>query len=511
MIQLVNLGFKYLSKQNHVFQNLNLDYAAGEFALICGPTGSGKSSMLGALVGLVPHYSGGVLSGRILLGPADITRNFAGLRPADYSSMVGYVNQRPGMNFVTQTVAEELAFGLEQRGTPPTEMSAKVLLAAEKLGIEDLLHRNLNALSGGQQQRVAIAAAICGDQKILLLDEPTSALDFEAAEALLHTLRSLASEHGYTVLLVEHRIELALKLVDSVTVLDGQGSAVKHSANNIPVNAFGNGPASPMAELARKLGWPYLPRTVAAAAELWQRHPSHVVALHLAMPQDQPSVQLTNLNFAHGKQVVLGGLNLNLFAGEVAAVIGPNGVGKSTLLNLIWERNKRDCVLLPQDSDSLLMAQTVAQELADADSRANADAGSSEKLFSGLVSGVDVSSHPRDLSAGQRVALALAIQLVRGGSLVLLDEPTRGLDYQAKQRLQEILSALAAEDKTVLVASHDSEFVATCANRVHKLVNGKIESTKSPSEALATLGEHTPQLFAVTASALRLEQIEVHQ
>jgi len=508
MIKLVDLRFTHNGQSRAVFEGLNLEYQAGEFALICGATGSGKSTLLMSLVGLAPHTTGGTLAGQIRFGQGELARDYTGLRPADYSSMVGYVNQTPGEAFVAQTVAEELAFGLEQAAVPSAEMLVRVAEVAALLGIEDLLIRDLNTLSGGQKQRVAIAASMAAGQRILLLDEPTSELDFSAAEALLGLLRNLATNHGYTVLLVEHRLELALSLVDSVTVLNGFDGAEKYSANELPVTAFNQPVAAPMVELARKLGWRKVPRSVAAAQTLWRDRASRVRQLELPASSASPVLVLNGVNATVGKEAVLTNLNLTLYPSEIAALIGPNGAGKSTLLNLIWDRHSSECVLVPQHSDSLLMAQTVVQELSNSDERAGVASGTTEKLFAALVPEARTSGHPYDLSAGQRVALALAMQLVRGNSIVLLDEPTRGLDYSAKADLAALLIKLSQSGKSVLVASHDSEFLATCADRVHSLNNGQIGSWKSPTQALGRLGDHTPQLLQVTGAALRLQQLE---
>ena len=210
MIALKDVTFGYLETERPSLTRVTIEFSAGEFALVCGATGSGKSTLLRILNGLAPHFTGGALSGSVIVNGQDVT----GLKPHDLAMQVGFVNQQPESSFVTDTVEQELVYGMEQLGFERTRMAESLEQVASLLGLSELLDKPLSWLSGGQQQRVAIAAALAAGQKILLLDEPTSALDPEAAAEIIGVLKSLAHDHGITVILVEHRIERVIELED---------------------------------------------------------------------------------------------------------------------------------------------------------------------------------------------------------------------------------------------------------------------------------------------------------
>jgi len=258
MIQLKDLSFSYLksdgSKVSETPQlnNVNLSINAGEFVLVCGPTGSGKSTFLKALNGLAPSFTGGVIEGELIIDGV----NLIGLEPHEFASKVGYVNQQPENAFVGDTVIDEIVYCAEQLGLPVSEIKSSVEKISALLETSDLLERPLATLSGGQQQRVAIASALVAGQKILLLDEPTSALDLEGASEVLRVLQRLSSEEGVTVLLAEHRISRVIAAVDSVLVVHGDGSVTKGpTETQFNDSRF----APPIIELGLKLGWKPLP------------------------------------------------------------------------------------------------------------------------------------------------------------------------------------------------------------------------------------------------------------
>jgi energy-coupling factor transport system ATP-binding protein len=537
VISIKDLSFTFANSESPVLRRINLDFEPGEFALICGPTGSGKSTLLRALTGLVPFYSSGQLSGEVWLEGNQL----AGKQPHEFSHLVGYVNQQPEGAFVSETVIEELAFGMEQLGLPVETMKQNIANYAELLGITELLHSNLEFLSGGQQQRVAIAAALACGQKILLLDEPTSALDVTAADDLLALLKRLCSEHGITVLLAEHRIERAIGMVDSVTVVHGDGSANKAMvASGLDPVLRDYRMVPPVIELGQRLGWNPLPLSVQSAKITWTKEPGLVeIEQSMEVPavnaaSGEPSIDASGVSVSYGSQVALNSANLRLYPGTIHALMGPNGSGKTSLLwalqgslkhtglvrvstaeegaqatpeSFSAQERIRHIAMVPQTAADLLVLTSVSAELEESDRFAGAASGSTAKSFASLAGRIDPSRHPHDLSAGQQLALVLAIQLAKGASNILLDEPTRGLDYQAKRNLASQLQSLAAAGKAVLFASHDVEFVALVADTVTLIEDGRLTLEGPASRVLATLGAHAPQVMQVTGKAWRTEQV----
>lgn len=407
MIKISNLTFFYADTERPALRRVNLHIADGEFVLLVGPTGSGKTTLLMAIAGLAPSFTGGTASGSMLIDG----QQFIGVPAQMLAEKVAYVNQQPESSFVAEVVDEEIAFGLEQFGVEPSEIQRKISEVATLLEIEKLLARPVADLSGGEQQKVAIAAAIAGDKKILLLDEPTSALDFESASAVVHALKTLNQKHGYTIIVSEHRIDQLIGMVDSVATVNLDGTVSKALA----------GTREFQVATSTEIDW-VAPRENAAP--------------------------------------------------EIISIVGPNGSGKTTLL---WRLQLEfSAVLVPQRASDLLFLQSLHAEFAESDETASTKPGATGAIFESLVGRIDPRMHPRDLSAGQQLALALAVQLVREEKLILLDEPTRGLDQKARRELAIQLRRLQAEGKQVIVATHDRNFAEAVADRTLSISENRL-------------------------------------
>lgn len=416
MIAISNLTFFYADAEKPAIRRANLQIEDGEFVLLTGPTGSGKTSLLMAIAGLAPSFTGGTVSGSILIDGQE----FLGVSAQNLADRVAFLNQQPESSFVAESADEEIAFGLELFGVEPAGIRVKIDDVATLLGIENLLSRPNTTLSGGEQQKVAIAAAIVGDKKILLLDEPTSALDSEAADAVISALCDLNQKHGYTVIVSEHRIDQLIKVVDSVATVNLDGTLVKASAGT----------------------------------------PEFALATS------------TEFNWS--------ALRPNSEA-EIIALMGANGSGKTTLL---WQLQKEfNAVLVPQRATDLLFLQSLKAEFAESDEMASKETGATSAIFESLVGRIDPAIHPRDLSAGQQLALGLAVQLVRDENLILLDEPTRGLDQKAKRALAMQLRLLQSEGKQVIIATHDKNFAEAISDRIVEISAHKL------SEPLEIFGQ----------------------
>lgn len=527
MIQLEDVTFTYDGYEDAVIRRANLQIAPGEFVLVCGPTGSGKSTLLKIINGLAPHFTGGTLSGRLVLNGEDKT----GSLPHDLASVVGYVNQQPEGSFVADTVEEEIAFSLEQLGFAASEMSERVQKFAALVGVESLLARDLATLSGGQQQRVAIAAALAAGQKLLVLDEPTSALDPAAAADIVELLKQIAKQEQVSVLLAEHRLERVLSHVDSVVVVYGDGSVSKLS----PGDAFKEYRlVPPIVELSMRLGWtpvildPTLCTGKTIKSDKW------IARAGTAANSSQVLLEAKELEVSYGSIEALKPINAKLHAGEILAVMGENGSGKSSLIwalqglgqrtgglvatpwgdpsTLSDEQRLGHITLVPQKAADLLFLNSLAEELQESDLVAQVEATAAASLFEKFAGRVDPRKHPRDLSAGQQLALVLAVQLVKGARIVLLDEPTRGLDYEAKRALARILEKLKAEGRGIILASHDIEFVAMLASRVVVLEDGCILEEGSPEQVFASGARLASQtsIALATKGLISVNQVQAH-
>jgi energy-coupling factor transport system ATP-binding protein len=504
MIRVTDLSFRF-GDSEALFQRVNLEIKPGEFALICGPTGSGKSTFLRCLNGLAPHFTGGHLRGRIEIDGQDLT----GAKPHDFAPLVGFVNQQPEGAFVADTVEGELVYGMEQLGLSRNVMASRLGDIVERFELKDLLQSSLAELSGGQQQRVAIASAVAGGQKILVLDEPTSALDAEVSAEIIALLRKLATDEQITILLAEHRLERALPQVDSVIVVHGDGSVTKQ----LPTEAIREYRlVPPVVELSRIFDLNPVCLTAQDVRERVIAAPTHHASL-VTQPAEyigEPALSVSNLTVTYAGKKAVDGVSFELERGQVLTIMGANGSGKTSLLWAIQASGQRNggtattpwgetgklsveerlcaLTLVPQRASDLLFLTSVSAELADSDRFAKAIENTTASLFQRFAGRVNPSNHPRDLSAGQQLALVLAIQLAKDAGILLLDEPTRGLDYEAKRQLARVIGELREAGKAIAIATHDVEFATLIATDVLVLDQGRVTKAGKPEEIFGTEG-----------------------
>ena len=509
----------------------------GELCLVIGPTGSGKSTLLGAVNGLVPHFTGGTLQGSVRLLGRDTREN----RPRDLADIVGVVGQNPLAGFVTDTVEEELAYGMEQLALAPGVMRKRVEETLDLLGLADLRHRPLHDLSGGEQQRVAIGSVLTTHPRVLVLDEPTSALDPTAAEEVLAAITRLVHDLGVTVLLAEHRIERVLQYADHLVHITADGRVESGPPAELMATSS---VAPPVVELGRLAGWTPLPLSVRdarrRAAPLRTRLTGSTPHARDHRQYDSdgvPALQATGIVVRYGDVVAVADVDLTLLAGEVTALMGRNGSGKSSLLwalqgsgprdrgqvtvvpqqeaspddtdrlgadlatldpaTLDAARGRRLVGLVPQEPGDLLYLDTVAGECERADQESRAATGTCARLLERVAPGIAVHQHPRDLSEGQRLALVLAVQLSADPAVLLLDEPTRGLDYGAKRRLRDVVHELADRGRAVLLSTHDVEFVADTADRVVVMADGELVADGPTVEVIVSSPAFAPQVAKI--------------
>jgi energy-coupling factor transporter ATP-binding protein EcfA2 len=510
VIELRGIGLHY--DEQVVLSGVDLTLDEGELVLVSGRTGVGKSTLLGVVTGLVPRFTGGVLTGDVLLEGQSIVEQ----PPRERAHLVGYVGQDPLAGFVADTVEEELAYGMEQLGTAPETMRRRVEETLDLLGIADLRARDLRTLSGGQQQRVAIGAVLTTHPRVLVLDEPTSALDPTAAEDVLATITRLVHDLGLTVLLAEHRLERVVPFADRICLVTGEGGVRVGD----PRSVLADSPvAPPLVELGRLAGWQPLPLTVRDARRHARTLPDLPTPEPTAAPGADPLVIARGVTVVHGRHVAVRDVDLTLSAGRTTVLMGRNGSGKSSLIwalqgsgrrrsgsidvagsdpaELAPAQRRTHVGLVPQTAADLLYLETVADECAAADLGAEAAPGTCRGLLDRLAPGIENAIHPRDLSEGQRLALALSVVLTARPPVVLLDEPTRGLDYAGKAELARIVADLAAADHAVLVATHDVEFAAHVADEVVVMAEGEVVSSGPPRRVLAESPSFAPQVTKV--------------
>jgi energy-coupling factor transport system ATP-binding protein len=530
MIEFDHVTVTYPDADHPVLRDVSLRITEGELCLVVGRTGSGKSTLLRTVNGLVPHFTGGTLAGSVRIDGRD-TRDHP---PRELADVVGVVGQDPLAGFVTDTVEEELAYTMEQLALAPRVMRQRVEETLDLLGLAELRDRPLRELSGGQQQRVAIGAVLTAHPRVLVLDEPTSALDPTAAEEVLAAVTRLVHDLGVTVLLAEHRLERVTQYADRVVHVVGDGTV----RDGLPAVMFESTPvAPPVVELGRLAGWHPLPLSIRDARR--QAGPLRE-RLTGPPPLPRPANRSTGAVALRGRGVVVRygavvavrGIDVDLHHGEVAALMGRNGSGKSSLLWALQGSGPRHAGtvdvggqdpkaasaatarslvgLVPQTPDDLLYLDTVDRELAQAD-RESGDRGAStaRDLLDTLAPGVDGAMHPRDLSEGQRLALVLAIQLRAAPAVILLDEPTRGLDYQAKRSLVSVVHDLAGQGHSVVVSTHDVEFVAAAADRVVVLADGDIVADGPTADVVVASPAFAPQVAKILAplAYLTVEQV----
>jgi len=502
MIRVEGLSFRYPQAACPILNKVDLEIPTGELVLVVGPSGGGKSTFLRSLNGLVPHFHGGTYSGRVLVAGRSTVDN----QPRDLAGTVGMVFQDPESQVVAETVEDELTFGMETAGLQQATMRKRVEEVLDVMGIAQLRNRRLDTLSGGELQRVAIGAVLTMQPRVLLLDEPTSQLDPQAAEDLLTAVQRLNDDLGLTVVVAEHRLERVIQYSSRVMYIPGDGSVIAMETRQAMESLS---LAPPVVRLGRGLGWSPLPLSVREArtfAPSFSQNGMHKEQGTRSREQDEevgsrnqdvsaPAIAVQELQVSYGEFEALRGVSLEVPAGEIVALMGRNGAGKTTLLRTLiglerpvrgsasvlgidvtsaeTETLARDIALVPQAPDAVLYRQTVEEEIAEtleASSRTGeVDATLREWGLEDLRS-----ANPADLSVGERQRTALAAMLVGAPRVVLLDEPTRGMDYETKEQLVVNLKRRAQAGCAVVIASHDVELAAQCAYRVVLLSEGEL-------------------------------------
>lgn len=486
-----NLSFTYPQGTAPVLEDVSLTVEEGAFLLLCGKTGSGKTTLLRMLKReMTPH---GTLQGRRLYGNTDI----AALDGRVSASKIGYIMQDPDAQLVCDSVCRELAYGLENLGTPSDTIRRTVAETASRLGLTNIFHARTDRLSSGQKQLVALAAVLAMGARVLLLDEPCSMLDPIAAADFLAVLERLHREEGITIIMTDHRLESALPICSGAVVLD-EGKVIfsgPAKAAPAPIAAAGLEAALPAASriflktggegpcpLSVGEGRQYLSR-ITNGGVLEEQFPTFT-----SKDSTEPVLRVRDAWFRYHKKDsdVLRGLELSLYSGEVLALLGACGSGKTTALSLMagllrpysgavkLPREKNPVAMLPANSGDLFLRNTVREDLELAAAHMGRGPQAVQQTAAMLGAAHLLKKNPRDLSGGERQKCALCRLLLTDAPILLLDEPARGLDAPARGELSRILRELARSGKAVLFVTHDVEFAADTADRCGLFFDGKV-------------------------------------
>ena len=517
LLTVEDLTFTYPEQASPALHGISFDIAPGSFTALCGATGCGKSTLLRLLKRELAPL--GDVSGRILIGGTAQSE----LSDREAACRVGFVMQRPEQQLVTDRVWHEMAFGLENMGLPQPVIARRIAEMCAYFGIGVWFERPVSTLSGGQKQLLNLAAVMVMQPEVLILDEPTAQLDPIAASDFIATLRKLNRELGLTILITEHRLEEIVPACDQLLVMR-EGRLIVDAPPREAVRQLACEPellcAMPAAVRlyhALKADGP-CPLDGREGRQFVSRYGNGKILSDSNAPNTpplaEPALSLKDVYFRYERDLpdVLRGLDLEVHAGEIFCLLGGNGSGKTTALSvaaglerpycgtvrvfgkkLQSYRDKslyRECLtLLPQDVQTVFLCDTVREELADAHYVEGLLPMSLAHLYD---------RHPYDLSGGEQQLVALAKCLAARPRLLLLDEPTKGVDAHARQQLLDVLKALKKQGMTILIVTHDVEFAALCADRCAMLFRGQIVSAGAPTEFFCENSFYTTAVSRMT-------------
>lgn len=528
VITIQDLTYYYPDTASPALNKITLDIQAGQLVLVLGGSGSGKSSLLRAIAGLIPEYYGGAYQGKVFLHGQELPQ----IERRQLVRQVGLVFQDPESQMVMTSVEQEIVFGMENLALSNQLMKRRVMEVSSALSLSEQLNDFIPELSGGQKQKVALASVLAMQPGILLLDEPTSQLDPVAGEEILTMVRRLNEDNGITVILVEQRLERCFHMADRILVMD-QGRIIhdlhKQTSMNVLAVQKDIPCLPPLAQMFIQAGCAEIPATVKQGRDIVRSYMTAETALdpgpaekashcdkHFSQRREILSIRNLWFSYPNGREV-LKDINLNIKAGEFIVLMGANGTGKTTLLkqiNGLLKPDRGQVTVLGQDSrtrsvedlaadigylaqnpSDYLFLPSVQEELEfTLHNLGRSDDGITAHILERFHLSPCRAINPRDLSTGQRQRVALASVLISRPRLLLLDEPTRGLDYVLKGQLGAILQELQAEGIAILVVTHDVEFAAEFAEEIVLMDQGGIIARGDKYAMLSDSTFYSPQI-----------------
>lgn len=492
------MSFSY--DDSEVLRDVSCDFYEGKIHVIAGPSGSGKSTLLQVINGLIPHINEGKFEGRVFLRGEDVTDVPVRQRSKD----IGLVMQDPEGQFCTFTVEEELAFGLENHGTPVDEIGVRVQDALGLIGLPEYAARPLTDMSGGQKQKIAIASIVAMDPQILLLDEPTANLDPESRRTVLSMIVKLARERGITIIMVEHNLEEIMDEVDRIIIMDSDGRIAADAEREDALEII----AGESCDGIRR----FLPRV------LWTDEPIVSVWSDEKMPEE-PLIEIRDLDFAYPQKnglfrktygpQILKNVDLDIRKGDFMVISGKNGTGKTTLLNLIFRvaeqqagtiklegRDIREWKLADlykrmglvfqnpelqfvtnQVDEELLYSLKQEKDMSEEEKNERVD-----KMLEQFHLSAYKKCSPYVLSQGQKRRLSVATMLLTGQEILFLDEPTYGQDLENKRELMSDMLELNSKGVTIVFITHDEDLIKEYARRVIYIEDGTVALDGTPDD-----------------------------
>lgn len=465
-INIKKLSFSY-KRQSLQLDHINLSIKSGEVIVLTGPSGSGKSSLTRVINGLIPYFFSGELEGEVTIGEQNLDQ----MKSWERGQLVGNVFQDPRSQFFSNEVACEIAFGCENYGYSHEEIRDRVHRAADSLKISSILERSLHELSYGMRQKVAIASAKALEPEIYVMDEPSANLDMESTYCFGEVIEELKCQ-GKTIIIAEHRLYYLAEIADRFICIEN--GTIKHEFSQEQMKALKDQDILQMGLRHSNL----------------RRFAFHTLNSH---KDAEVALEVKSLSKAYAKLQVIRELNFSCSRGEVIALIGPNGTGKSTLGKIFAGLVKEDqgsvsifgkeCKVkkrlgqvwyIPQDLDSQLFGEDLVDELITGRNNAEGQKEKSVRILKELELYNFANQHPATLSGGQKQRLALGVALMYEAPIIILDEPTSGLDGANMRNVSRVIRALAGKGHTIIVITHDAECALSCCERAIRIENGTI-------------------------------------
>jgi energy-coupling factor transport system ATP-binding protein len=526
IVKVEDLSYTYPNSDEPAIKDINLDIKAGEFVLLTGPSGCGKTTFCRTLNGLIPKFYNGTLTGKVTVNDLDVSEHST----MDLAQSVGLIFQNPDNQIFALTVEKDIAFGLENLGVSKADMNREIDWAAETTGIEKLRNRATHELSGGQKQRLTIAGILAMHPSIIVMDEPTSFLDPVGAEHIFDVLHRLNKDYGMTVIIIEHRIDIAAKYVDRIIVFDkgmvrSDGKPEEILANE-DTKLLGVG-IPRILDLAKRFKSDDLFSPLPLSATNFYDQISNKLSLRDiprvkdSIPEDllalageyhhNPLIEVKDVHYSYpGNVKALRGVNLTINSNDYVAIMGENGAGKTTLVKhfngLLRPKSgsitisgedisktsvaqlARKIGLVFQNPDDQLFEESVEKEIGFALHNFGFKQDMIDKRVTWALNLLDISQYreksPFTLSGGERKRVAMASVLAWDPDILVLDEPTIGQDYGQKERLRHFLTQLRTQGKTVVIVTHDVEFVAESQPHIVLMAQGNVVAEGSTKEVM---------------------------